>query len=588
MKKLGKLGKKIRDPKRFIPTIEPIQEPVVEGIAPEDLEQITIKTRHSGDIDVDIDKSTAYMYKRGEFNSGKTLGIYEYFTGSAYLWGEGGEDEYDDDYIDFGGEDFEDIMNKQPREYVSRAAEIDKAIEELNADFEKAEDPAEKKKIAKLLKKLIANVESATEIDRTNKAKIDAYNAELEEEQQNALAKRKKLLKKLRLKIVAEREEQIKKTNERKQQEKAEQEAKRQRDLIEPADIIKRRIQFNLTPDWRLSNEDKIKNLQEIVEDYESYKTEVKKIPSYPKEVYNAFKADVIKTFGNLKREVINSIYEKIEAYINENDEKRVAELKTLLETFTKEEIIQAIGDDKKEEILKKVKKLDKVTDKLIKEYDKLKEEGGDKAEIKKLAKKYNEEMKKLNNLKDLQTAYFGIKGTGIVDNPELYEKAKAYADNIYKKPSAFKSGFIVKKYKEMGGTYSGEKPETTGIARWFKEEKTGGKVVALGVQAEKIPKGDDIWKWSNPVKVAEMAKKYLGDMAVVFRSTKPKKKYMIFDPDNKKWVFFGEINFSDFTQHQDPKRRENYLRRTANMKGDWKDNKYSANMLSRNILWNA
>jgi hypothetical protein len=117
-------------------------------------------------------------------------------------------------------------------------------------------------------------------------------------------------------------------------------------------------------------------------------------------------------------------------------------------------------------------------------------------------------------------------------------------------------------------------------------QEKTGGKVVALGVQAEKIPKQDEIWKWSNPVKVAEMAKKYLGDMAVVFRSTKPKKKYMIFDPENNKWVFFGEMGYEDFTKHQDPKRRENYLTRTASMKGNWKNNKYSANNLSRNILW--
>lgn len=234
------------------------------------------------------------------------------------------------------------------------------------------------------------------------------------------------------------------------------------------------------------------------------------------------------------------------------------------------------------------------------------------------------------------------------IDNPKLYEKAKIIADNLYDKPSAYKSGFIVKTYKELGGTYSGKKPEKTGIARWIKEEwkdignkeypvyrptkritietpltpeeiepsnlikqiklkqeikgeknlppfeeKIGGKVIkrtpsviSIGVQAEKISKQDEIWKWSNPYKVAEMAKKYLGDMSVVFRSTKPKKKYMIFDPINQKWIFFGEIGFEDFTKHQDPKRRENYLARTANMKGNWKNNRYSANNLSRNILW--
>jgi hypothetical protein len=31
-------------------------------------------------------------------------------------------------------------------------------------------------------------------------------------------------------------------------------------------------------------------------------------------------------------------------------------------------------------------------------------------------------------------------------------------ADKIYSKPSAYKSGYIVKKYKELGGTYSGDK----------------------------------------------------------------------------------------------------------------------------------
>ena len=39
----------------------------------------------------------------------------------------------------------------------------------------------------------------------------------------------------------------------------------------------------------------------------------------------------------------------------------------------------------------------------------------------------------------------------------KLYEQAKEIADKTYKKSSAYKSGFIVKKYKELGGTYGGE-----------------------------------------------------------------------------------------------------------------------------------
>ena len=37
--------------------------------------------------------------------------------------------------------------------------------------------------------------------------------------------------------------------------------------------------------------------------------------------------------------------------------------------------------------------------------------------------------------------------------NPNLYEQAKAIADKVNKKASDYKSGFIVQKYKELGGT---------------------------------------------------------------------------------------------------------------------------------------
>ena len=52
----------------------------------------------------------------------------------------------------------------------------------------------------------------------------------------------------------------------------------------------------------------------------------------------------------------------------------------------------------------------------------------------------------------------------------ELYNKAKEEADKIYKKSSAYKSGWIVKKYKELGGTYiEDNKPKN--LKRWFKED---------------------------------------------------------------------------------------------------------------------
>jgi hypothetical protein len=52
----------------------------------------------------------------------------------------------------------------------------------------------------------------------------------------------------------------------------------------------------------------------------------------------------------------------------------------------------------------------------------------------------------------------------------ELYSEVKREANKIYKKPSAYKSGWIVKKYKEMGGRYLDDK-KPKNLKRWFKEE---------------------------------------------------------------------------------------------------------------------
>lgn len=54
--------------------------------------------------------------------------------------------------------------------------------------------------------------------------------------------------------------------------------------------------------------------------------------------------------------------------------------------------------------------------------------------------------------------------------DPELYQKAKMEADKIYKVHGAFKSGFIVKKYKELGGRY-GNDGQTRKLTRWFDEK---------------------------------------------------------------------------------------------------------------------
>jgi len=92
--------------------------------------------------------------------------------------------------------------------------------------------------------------------------------------------------------------------------------------------------------------------------------------------------------------------------------------------------------------------------------------------------------------------------------------------------------------------------------------------------------------RYSNPRVAQKMAYRYLGKTAKLYPSDKPEKKYMIFDPHHNKWVHFGQIGYEDFTRHKNVGRRHNYLTRTRGMRGNWRRNKYSANNLSRRILW--
>lgn len=59
----------------------------------------------------------------------------------------------------------------------------------------------------------------------------------------------------------------------------------------------------------------------------------------------------------------------------------------------------------------------------------------------------------------------------------------------------------------------------------------------------------------------------------------------MVQDPDNK-WVHFGQMGYEDYTKHKDDNRRKNYLKRSSNISGKWKSNKYSPNNLSIHLLW--
>jgi len=91
---------------------------------------------------------------------------------------------------------------------------------------------------------------------------------------------------------------------------------------------------------------------------------------------------------------------------------------------------------------------------------------------------------------------------------------------------------------------------------------------------------------YSNPRIAQQMAYKYLGKTAKLYPARNSVKKYSIFDPHNNKWVNFGQLGYEDYTRHRNKKRRRNYLNRSKSIRGDWKNNKYSANNLSREILW--
>lgn len=86
----------------------------------------------------------------------------------------------------------------------------------------------------------------------------------------------------------------------------------------------------------------------------------------------------------------------------------------------------------------------------------------------------------------------------------QLYEKVKKDADKVYSKPSAYKSGYIVKKYKELGGRYQDDK-QPRALKRWFQEGWTdvGNKEYPVYRPTKRINK-------STPLTVSEIDPKNL------------------------------------------------------------------------------
>jgi hypothetical protein len=99
-----------------------------------------------------------------------------------------------------------------------------------------------------------------------------------------------------------------------------------------------------------------------------------------------------------------------------------------------------------------------------------------------------------------------------------------------------------------------------------------------------------ELTKISDPVEVKRRFEKYRGNAkAEISVSPRDDKKYMVrvaaADGKRGRIIHIGST-MADFTKHGDEARRKSYLARSGAIKGDWRDDKWSANNLARALLW--
>ena len=133
------------------------------------------------------------------------------------------------------------------------------------------------------------------------------------------------------------------------------------------------------------------------------------------------------------------------------------------------------------------------------------------------------------------------------VINPVLYRKAYDHINIKYgSTSSAYRSMAIVKRYKELGGKYRGNKTAAKGTTRWLKERwiqvvpfVTSGKVVPCGASHRRKHACRPLRRVSEktPITVFEAVKAH-GRPAVV-RFAKQKRKT---DPVRLNWKKLNKI----------------------------------------------
>jgi len=180
-----------------------------------------------------------------------------------------------------------------------------------------------------------------------------------------------------------------------------------------------------------------------------------------------------------------------------------------------------------------------------------------------------------------------------IIDNPELYEKVKRIVYQEYPKHSAYRSGQLVKRYKEMGGTYSGKK-DNSGLTSWFKEnwKDIGGLDYPVYRPTKRVNKNtpltpDEIDP-ENLLQQILLKQKYKGDKNLpafqgkgvplafdeykitpysyqqakklgvkIAPSKNPKKKIDVFDWNNQYILSIGAKGYKDYPTYLDEKGKD-------------------------------
>lgn len=111
-----------------------------------------------------------------------------------------------------------------------------------------------------------------------------------------------------------------------------------------------------------------------------------------------------------------------------------------------------------------------------------------------------------------------------MIQNKNLYERAKKEIYAIYKKPSAYRSGAVIKRYKELGGTYGdSNKPKNTGLSRWFREKWTDVNP-NKGINTYPVFRPTIRITKDTPLTVSEISKKNLIEQSKLKQKIKGKK----------------------------------------------------------------